>query len=565
MAPTWSACNQVNVIVKFESSFSVSGCNIAVPERLLFAGMSGFDSYRVWRFGLWHESQHVKVNHNLLPATKHRGQDSDEQMHNLDSGLSFLDLSVRNILEDYYIDMQGLQVWKGMEDERAFVQALLALRKFPPPPPKGSFRADSYAEYTLQVFNQLFLHEKVNCDLTEWEDYENVKKTVAYAKHTVDALLSKHASDREARLSLNHLAQEVVERLQLDKSAFISPSWHPCQLDSTVLQFNIDSKQFQEEIRSRIKSGVRQREILTGNRKLKQEYKKLEEFGAKYGGTNENFAGTAERLQNETAIASKIYVPRDINVASNEVRALRAYANQDALVLRMKARLRKWKTRWSEVHGKYGDEVDVEAIIDDMKYPFFDEERLQVPRKVVLLLDHSGSIRSFEKPYKGAIAALCEALNLLNVEFMVLAFNQTPASFRSSTIEVKDTNDNVWLIKGPKEIWGERSLASLVHVQANSNTTPLGLILSISWPLVHYFKPEIHITLTDGLVSDVALTREQVRKYRETGIRMLGIGIHDEAINIAKNLRILSFDNTLAVSNIQQIPDKIANLLVRAD
>jgi hypothetical protein len=121
------------------------------------------------------------------------------------------------------------------------------------------------------------------------------------------------------------------------------------------------------------------------------------------------------------------------------------------------------------------------------------------------------------------------------------------------------------LIKGPKEIWGERSLASLVHVQANSNTTPLGLILSISWPLVHHFKPEIHITLTDGLVSDVALTREQVRKYRETGIRMLGIGIHDEAINIAKNLRILSFDNTLAVSNIQQIPDKIANLLVRAD
>ncbi|HMK82833.1 MAG TPA: hypothetical protein VK503_03885 [Candidatus Bathyarchaeia archaeon] len=97
-----------------------------MPEKLLFAGMSGFNSYRVWRFGLWHEAQHVKVNHNLLPGTKHREQHSDEKIHNFDSGLSFLDLSVRNILEDYYIDMKAYKSGKECKtNEHSYKHYLL--------------------------------------------------------------------------------------------------------------------------------------------------------------------------------------------------------------------------------------------------------------------------------------------------------------------------------------------------------------------------------------------------------------------------------------------------------
>jgi hypothetical protein len=558
LAPAWSSCNDVNVVVKPNSSFASSGFNITVPERIIFKGLSGFDNYRLWRFGLWHEAQHVKVNSNLLSASKD-SQHPQEQVTDVDSGLSFLDISVRNILEDYYVNIRGLQVWKGMQAEQAFIQAVLGLRTFPTPPPKGSFRAGLYAEYTLQVFSQLLLHSKVNCDLTQWEDYENVKETVAYARNAVDALATKRLIERDARLSLNQLAHEVAVKLQLDKSSFISPSWHPCQFDFTILQFNIKREQLKNEVRSSIRSKAQRLEALKGNHNLKQEYEKLQEFG----GRRETLVDATEKPES-LALPCRIYVPRDINVASNEVRSLKAYANQDALVLRMKARLSKWKTRWSEVHGKYGDELDVEAVIDDAKYPFFDEERLQAPKRVTLLLDHSGSIRSFEKTYKAAIAALCEAFKLLTVNFLVLAFNQTYTA-RSSTVEGNETVDNVWLIKGAKESWGERSLARLVYVQASSSTTPLGEILTVSWPLVRNFKPEVHITLTDGLVSDTTLTKEQVRKYRRSGIRMLGIGIHNDAVNVARNLRILSFDNILAVSNIQQIPNKIVNLLIKAD
>jgi hypothetical protein len=209
LAPAWSSCNAVNVVVKPNSFFSSSGFNITVPERVIFEELSGFDNYRLWRFGLWHQAQHVRMNHNLLSAAEASKQNL-EGLSDVDSGLSFLDLSVRNILEDYYVDICGLEVWKGMRVEHAFVQALLGVRKFALPPPKGSLRMGVYAEYTLQVFAQLLLQGKVNCDLTEWEDYDKVKETVAYARNGIDAMVGNRIIDRDARLSLNHLAREVA-------------------------------------------------------------------------------------------------------------------------------------------------------------------------------------------------------------------------------------------------------------------------------------------------------------------------------------------------------------------
>ena len=558
LAPAWSECNEVTVVVKPNSPFSTVGCNISIPERAPIYGLTDFDNYRLWRFGLWHEAQHVKVNHASAPNEMSIGKQVKE------TDLSFLELSIRNILEDYYVDGRGLIVWKGMRTERSFVEAVFSLRPFPPPPPKGSHRMGLYLEYTLQVFAHLLLHGKTNVDLSQWEHYEIIKDAVAYTQTVIDELVANSSSEKNTRVNLNKFARQVAIKLRVDKSSYISPSWHACQFDFTTVRFNIDTKQLDREVRSRIKSRTRQLEALKGNRSLRQEYEKLEEFVEKFEERKPTSPDHLEKVVSQEAVASKIFVPSDINIASSDVRSLRAYINKDALVMRMKARLRKWATGWVEVHGKYGDELDTEAFIDDARHPFFDEELLRVPKRVALLLDHSGSIRSFEKSYKAAIAALCEALDLLDVDFVVLAFNQTISQMTVND-GVHDTVDNVWLIKGHHENWDDKSLARLLQVQANSHSTPLGEILAVSWSLSRSFKPEVHITLTDGLVSDIPKTKEQVKKYRAAGIKMLGIGIHEEAVNVARNLKILSFNNTLAVSNIQQIPDKIVSILAKGD
>ena len=221
------------------------------------------------------------------------------------------------------------------------------------------------------------------------------------------------------------------------------------------------------------------------------------------------------------------------------------------LIHKTKARFREWRTGWIERHDRLGDEFDSEAFVESIPTPFIVDLRLAIKTRVMILLDHSSSIQEVELKYKRVTNALCEALSFLGVTFSVYAFS-------TEGKEVK-----CWLIKPPNYRWSSICTKRLAQIRA-SGGTPLAEIYGLLEPMVRSFKPEIFFTLTDGEPSDTDAVRHMVLSFRKIGSRMVALGLGrnlQDAIAIGQNLRYLDYERSLAVSKLEDIPNKVIGLL----
>ncbi len=82
--------------------------------------------------------------------------------------------------------------------------------------------------------------------------------------------------------------------------------------------------------------------------------------------------------------------------------------------------------------------------------------------------------------------------------------------------------------------------------------------------MINLFKPDILVTLTDGEPSDYDAVRSMVLSYKESGIHMVALGLgrnlHD-SINVGQNLKYLNYEKSLDASRLEDIPQKVINLL----
>ncbi|TLX74555.1 MAG: VWA domain-containing protein, partial [Thaumarchaeota archaeon] len=122
-----------------------------------------------------------------------------------------------------------------------------------------------------------------------------------------------------------------------------------------------------------------------------------------------------------------------------------------------------------------------------------------------------------------------------------------------------------WLVKPENIKWNNLAAKRLAQIKANGGT-PLAEVYSIMFSGLRSKKPDIFLTLTDGEPSDPDAVRSMVTTFKLLGIRMVAIGVgHDttSAIIIANNLKRLGYENTLAVSRLNDIPNRVLNVLGR--
>jgi hypothetical protein len=476
---------------------------IALPHLRGYAG-NRFQKYRQWRVSLWYEAMRLKYSTKVL---------------SYDHAYGF----VFNALEKKRIESVGLEEWKGMMDEIIFDEGISWLNR----PLLNTLYG---AQKLLEGFGQLFSTGYIKGELFSSEYYK-VTRAVELANAVVqEAITSNHKTKW-----IEEQVPPIIKILEVDPLVLVPFSTIRSRFGGSMSESEL-SRQIEKIVRKkrateksfeiRINAIVHGIDILPEYETLVQESMRHENKGY-------------DNLEN-----IGISIPQRLDVNETQV-------YDTDLIHKTKARFREWRTGWIERHDRLGDEFDSEAFVEFIPTPFIVDLRLAIKTKLMILLDHSSSIQEVELKYKRVTNALCEALSFLGVTFSVYAFS-------TEGKEVK-----CWLIKPPNYRWSSICTKRLAQIRA-SGGTPLAEIYGLLEPMVRSFKPEIFFTLTDGEPSDTDAVRHMVLSFRKIGSHMVALGLGrnlQDAITIGQNLKYLDYERSLAVSKLEDIPNKVIGLL----
>jgi hypothetical protein len=472
---------------------------VSVPPLSYFPG-SDFVKYRQWRASCWKMAMRIRYS-NRSPSS--------------DYAHGFL----LNSLEDKRVQLLGLEDWPGMASEMIFSEGMVRLYE----PSIDDFFWGSYRKFI--AFAQYFRGGWINGDPSEYL-LQLVQRAADYANNVVnEAILEGHRSDWVEK----HIPR-LLKLLETDALLHIPI------LSKSALAYDEDRI---GDIIDRLLRAMKKdhpedllKKTLEGE-EVRKEFEQL---------TKESYKVVKTSSQLLEAIDISVPEKMDVDVSS--------LYNED-LINRLKAEFRKWKTGWIEKHSSTGDEFDEESFVEKHHSPFFVDLKITYKSNLVILLDHSSSISQMEQEYKRATVALCKALDFLRVKFAVFAFN------------TQENKVKCWVVKPPEARWSNMSTMRLAQIAAMGGT-PLAEVYDRIRPLVERLKPEIFLTLTDGEPSDPEAVRRIVQRFRTEDINMVSIGIGKdimEAVSIAKKLKSLGYDRSIAISNLTEMPKKILQLL----
>lgn len=496
--------NAIIILSKDKMPFTKIDKNqIFLPLLTYYLG-SGFQQYRQWRVGLWHESMRMHFSSKTL---------SNEH------AFGFL----LNTLEIKRVEILGLQNWEGMIKELIFNEGMSWLSR----PLLNSIYGKSKI---LEAFSQYFLTGYLKGELYG-NDLEKVKRASIFANETVDdAIKNCHSTEWIEK----HIPR-LIKMLELDALTSVAILTPRTRLIGLGMNQSDLVKQIEKIVKRTNKIADIEKsssEIIKGNEVLR-EYESL----LKESKRTENKG--YESLEN-----LGLSVPEMMNIDPSPI-------YDTDLIRKVKAKFRDWKTGWLERHEESGEEFDPESYVEMLSQNFLTDFKLTLKTKVAILLDHSSSIEQVEIDYKRATVALCEALHYLGIRFAVYAFSTESTQLRC------------WIIKPQNVKWSATGARRLAQIRA-SGGTPLAEMYGLLHPIVKSFKPDIMVTLTDGEPSDFDAVREMVLSYRKLGIHMVALGLGrnlNDAISIGSNLKYLTYEKSLAVSRLEDIPNRVIHLL----
>ncbi len=462
-----------------------------------------FQKYRQFRTALWYEAMRLKYSNKILSN---------------DHAFGFL----LNTLERRRVENMGRKEWKGMDEEIIFNYGFAWIYR----PLLNSLYGKSRI---VEGFSQYFLLGDIKGEITP-SSFEKIRKAVKVANEAVTlAVDNNHGTDwLETKVS------EIIKILEIDPLLTI-----PISIPKISSGIAVSDDDFVKAIGKITKFresdfGELDPKRIAEGKSIFEEFKVLLQETKK----NENRGLNAEPIG--------ISIPSSTNVDETRI-------YDEDLISNLKAKFKEWKTGWKEKHVNTGDEFDEETYIEDNK-PFLTDQKISIKTRIVILLDHSSSIANEELQYKKATLALCEVLSFLKVKFSVYAFN------------TEQKQVTCWLVKPENIKWNNLAAKRLAQIKANGGT-PLAEVYSIMSPGLLSKKPDIYLTLTDGEPSDPDAVRSMVTTFKLLGIRMVAIGVGPDtsaATIIANNLKRLGYENTLAVSRLNDIPNRVLNVLGRS-
>src|SRR3990167_5528470 len=459
-----------------------------------------FQRYRQFRTSLWYEAMRIKFCKKILSN---------------DHAFGF----ILNTMETRRVEQLGRKLWKGMDEEIIFNYAYMFVA-----------RPQLHAVYgkarIVDAFYQYFMFGSFKGEI-QASHFERIKKASEFARKIVDESIEKKHDTEWLEKNVN----EIIKILDIDSLLTI-----PVSLPFMKAGMAISEEELLKflTVISKNKEGdfgkIDPKATLSGNN-IYDEYKVLLDENKK----NDSKGLTAESIG--------VKIPTITNVDETVIYDMN-------LINNLKIKFRELKSGWKEQHFISGDEFDEENYIDGHE-PFFTDIKKSIKTKIVILLDHSSSIASDALEYKKATLALCEVLAYLKVKFAVYEFN----THNRAVI--------CWLIKPDNMKWNNSSAKRLAQIVANGST-PLAEVYDKMFLTLQSKRPDIFLTLTDGEPSDPDAVRNRTKSLKRLGISMIALGLGSNtvrAITIANNLKHLGYEKTIAVSRLNDIPNKVIRVL----
>jgi uncharacterized protein YegL len=497
---------------------------IILPPPSRYPATDLISAYRLWRFSLFHEAMHHLFG---IP-------DSPWEWYQVG-------FFIQNCVEDYKVETLGTRdyAYPGMRKERLLRCAVYYhLAPVPLNP--------------VEAFAQLLLLGAV--------------KGVSPDPRVVEAV--RYVKEHFLTEPSDRIAGEVCRILGVDPNREFPKAHLPLDYPVALTQ-RLKKDQIKKAVEDYLKALREQEGALKRAGERSEESGKTgdeEGSGGDLKGEVDDILKTPEEIKAEISEMRKVNekleagrkgaaseVSKGVYLPSLLDRDESPYYDEE-LINHLVAQLRRVRKGWREVPS-YAGELDVEGYISRYSKPFLDEERLKVGGfRVLILLDHSGSIASYSYKYKKACVALAEALSELKISFAVYAFGApTP---NSPTI--------IWLIKSFDEPWTRLCAKRLAQIPAEGGT-PLDKVYRDLLPVVQRKGQGklLFVTLTDGEPGSAALTKLEV-KHLKKYCRMVAIAIGhtmDEAVRLAQNLASLGYDRYVALDNLRKLPEKVLKLL----
>ena len=461
---------------------------------------SNFQKYRQFRTSLWYEAMRIKYCKKILSN---------------DHAFGF----ILNTMETQRIEQLGRKIWKGMDNEIIFNYTYMLVARPQLHTVYGKARI-------VEAFYQYFMFGVIKGEMQS-SSFEKIKKASTFAKKIV----KKAIDEKKDTDWVEKNVSEIIKILEIDSLLTI-----PISLPFMKAGMALSEEELLKVLKiiSKNKEGdlgtVDPSSIIRGD-DVYDEYKVL---------LDENKKTENKGLSSE---AIGIQIPSTKNVDETAIYDMR-------LINGLKIKFKEWKSGWKEQHLRSGDEFDEENYIDGNE-PFFTDVKKSIKTKIVILLDHSSSISSDAMEYKKATLALCEVLSFLKVKFAVYAFSTENRSMVC------------WSIKPDNVKWNNITAKRLAQIVANGST-PLAEVYSKMFPILQSKRPDIFLTLTDGEPSDPDAVRNMTKSFKGLGINMVALGLGPNTVRattIANNLKHLGYEKTMAVSRLNDIPNKVMSIL----
>ena len=459
-----------------------------------------FQKYRQLRTSLWYEAMRIKYCKKILSN---------------DHAFGF----ILNTIETQRVEQLGRKIWKGMDEEIIFNSSYMLVSRPQLHTVYGKARI-------VEAFYQYFLFGVIKGEIQS-SHFEKIKKASTFAKKIVKKAINE-------RLDTNWLEKnvsEIIKILDIDSLLTI-----PISLPFMKAGMALSEEELLKVLKiiSKNKEGdfgkVDPKAIIRGDN-VYDEYQVL---------LDENKKTENKGLMPE---AIGIEIPDTKNVDETIIYDM-------SLINGLKIKFKEWKSGWKEQYQNSGDEFDEETYIEGNE-PFFTDIKKSIKTKITILLDHSSSIASDAIEYKKATLALCEVLSYLKVKFSVYAFS------------TQNRSVVCWSVKPENIKWNNITAKRLAQIVANGST-PLAEVYDKIFPILQSKRPDIFLTLTDGEPSDPDAVRSMTKSFKTLNISMVAMGLGPNTVRatvIANNLRHLGYEKTMAVSRLNDIPNKVISIL----
>ncbi len=477
---------------------------ISIPHPVLFPSSDPVIAYRMWRESLWHEAMHHKCG-----TFKRTSKFNANEVKKV----------VLNMIEDYLIEYEGIQIYPGMRREIELSKAVY-------------FELAKHVQLdALGQFGMLLLFGAAKCTYIS----DCVKEAVEYVKTRIHAGYRNTISMTEKVMKILGMVNKEINSLRYNFRSIAV-----CQkLNKNDIRNCVEKLQKVKEQQDDENVDIGTDEILKTPEVIQGEFEKIKQEDARI----------RARLKNEKE-ATSFWGKKQIMVRVPTVMSDETPYYDMGLITKLRAEMRKIKKGWKENHSDSG-EFDVDSYVSGSQKCFIVEEKVKVGGyKVLILLDHSISIRNFEKTYKKSCIALCEALSTLGIQFAVYSFSGP----KSNTIELG-------LIKSFNEKWTRINAKKLASVMTGGST-PLAAVYAELSKVIDGKGKLIFITLTDGKPDLYFETRSEVRKMKKRcKMVAIGFGRGMEVVKLAEDLKGLKYDRCAALDNIKQLPTKVLKLI----